>query len=127
MKIMKIVTILIRFSIGALLIFASMCFFLRLVPETVTTGNFKAFQVGLVASTYLMPLAKGVELICGLAYVVNRYVTLANIVILPVILNILLINYFMTPENLPLALYMAFGNGYMIYHKWENYKSVFTA
>lgn len=82
-----------------MLLFASVSFFLKLVPEPVATGDFKAFQVGLVASVYLMPLAKTEELLYGLAYVSGKFVTLANIIILPVALNILLINYFLTPEN----------------------------
>ena len=123
---MKIATIIIRILIGLLLLFASVSFFLKLVPEPVTTGDFKAFQVGLVASVYLMPLAKTVELLCGLAYVSGKFVSLANIVILPVSLNILLINYFFTPENLPIALFVFLGNLFLIYRYWDNYKSVFT-
>jgi uncharacterized membrane protein YphA (DoxX/SURF4 family) len=123
---MKIATIIIRVLIGLLLLFASVSFFLKLVPEPVTTGDFKAFQVGLVASTYLMPLAKAIELLCGLSYVSGRYVTLANIIILPITINILLINYFLAPEGLPIAIGMFLGNLFLIYRYWHNYKTVFT-
>ena len=122
---MKLATSIVRFLIGTFLLFASISFFLKLVPEPVTTGDFKAFQVGLVASTYLMPLAKGVELLCGLAYVTGRFVALANIVILPVTLNILLINYFLSPETLPIAILMFLGNLFLIYSYWGNYKTIF--
>ena len=124
---MKITTVIVRVLIGALLLFASISFFLKLVPEPVSTGDFKAFQVGLVASTYMMPLAKGVELLCGLAFVAGRYVALANIVILPVTLNILLINYFLSPETLPIAIFMFLGNLFLIYSYWGNYKTIFMA
>jgi putative oxidoreductase len=124
---MKIATIIIRILIGALLLFASVSYFLKQVPEPVSTGDFKAFQIGLVASVYLMPLAKAIELLCGLAFVVGRYVTLANIVILPVTLNILLINIFMSPENLPIGIFVFAGNLFLIFSYWKNYKSVFTA
>jgi putative oxidoreductase len=125
-QIMKIATIIVRVLIGLLLLFASISFFFKLAPEPVTTGDFKAFQVGLIASTYLMPLAKAVELLCGLSYVTGRYVTLANILILPITINILLINYFLTPEGLPIAIAMFLGNLFLIYRYWGNYKSVFT-
>ena len=125
---MKIVTIIVRTLIGLLLLFASISFFLKLVPEPVSTGDFKAFQIGLVASVYLMPLAKTVELLCGLAYVSGRFVSLANIMILPVSLNILLINYFLSPEpvNLLIAFFIFIGNLFLIYRYWDNYKSIFT-
>lgn len=123
---MKITTIVIRVLIGLFLLFVSISFFLKLMPETEATGNFKAFNTGLVASVYLMPLAKAVELLCGLSYVFGKYVTLANIVILPVTLNILLINYFMAPATLPIAALLFIGNLFLIYRYWDNYKTVFT-
>lgn len=123
---MKITTIIVRLLIGALLLFASISYFLKLVPEPVTTGDFKAFQLGLVASTYLMPLAKAIELLCGLSFVTNKFVTLSNLIILPITLNILFINYFMMPDGLIIAICLFLGNLFLIYSKWENYKSVFT-
>lgn len=123
---MKIATIIIRTLIGLFLLFASISFFLNLASEQVSTGDFKAFQLGLVASSYLMPLAKGVELLCGLSYVTGKFVSLANIVILPITLNILLINYFMAPETLPIAALLFIGNLFLIFRYWNNYKTVFT-
>ena len=124
---MKIATIIIRTLIGLLLLFASITFFLKLAPEPVVTGDFKAFQVGLVASAYLMPLAKAVELLCGLAFVFGRFVALANLIILPITVNILFINFFMSPETLPLALFLFLGNVFLIFSYWNNYKSLFVA
>jgi len=123
---MKIATIIVRVCIGLFLLYASIAYFFNLMPEKEVTGNFKAFNTGLIASVYLMPLAKAVELLCGLSYVSGKFVTLANIVILPVTLNILLINYFMSPETLPIALLLFLGNLFLIYRYWNNYKTVFT-
>lgn len=124
---MKIATIIIRTLIGLLLLFASISYFLNLMPEPETTGNFKAFNVGLVASTYIMPLAKTIELLCGLAFVSGRYVTLANILIMPITLNILFINFFLSPDGIPIAILLFIGNLFLIYRYWNNYKSLFTA
>ena len=123
---MKIATIIVRIFLGGLLVFASVMFFLKLAPEPETTGDFKAFQVGLIASSYLMPLAKGLELLCGLSFLTNKYVTLANIIILPVTFNILLINIFMSPENLPIGVFILLANVFLIYRYWHNYKTLFT-
>lgn len=123
---MKIATIIVRILLGGLLVFASAMFFLKLAPEPETTGAFKAFQVGLIASTYLMPLAKALELLCGLSFLTNKYVTLANIIILPVTFNILLINIFMSPENLPIGIFVILANLFLIYRYWPNYKTLLT-
>ena len=76
---MKIAIIIIRTLIGLILLYASISFFLKLAPEPEVTGNFKAFNIGLVASTYILPLAKSIEFLCGLSFITGRYVTLANI------------------------------------------------
>lgn len=124
---MKIAILIIRSLLGILFLYTSVSFFLHLAPEPETTGNFKAFNVGLMASTYLIPLAKSLEFLCGLSFITGRFVTLANIVILPVTLNILLINFFLTPESLPIALFVFFGNIFLIFSHWSNYKSLFVA
>lgn len=123
---MKIATIIVRTLMGLIFIYASVLFFLKMAPETESVGAFKAFQVGLIASNYIMPLAKAIELICGIAFLTNKFTTLANIVILPVTLNILLINYFMTPENMPVAILVFLGNLFLIFSYWKNYKTLFT-
>ena len=123
---MKIAILIIRSLLGILFLYTSVSFFLHLAPEPETTGNFKAFNVGLMASTYLIPLAKSLEFLCGLSFITGRFVTLANIVILPVTLNILLINFFLTPENLPIALFVFFGTIFLIISHWGNYKGLFV-
>jgi putative oxidoreductase len=122
---MKIATIFVRSSIGIVLIFVSVAYFFNLMPELSTTGDFKAFQVGLISSVYLMPMVKTIELICGISYLSGRYVTLSNIVVLPVSINILFINFFLNQSGLPLALFVFLGNIFLIYRYWKNYKSLF--
>lgn len=123
---MKIATLIIRIVIGLLLLFVSIGYFLKLMPEPVTNSDFKAFEVGLVSSAYLMPLAKFVELLCGLAFISNRFVTLASILILPITVNILFLDYYLTPRALPISIFVFFGNLFLIYKHWDNYKRVFA-
>jgi putative oxidoreductase len=124
---MKIAAIIIRTMLGLLFLYTSLSYFFHLTPEPASTGEFKAFQVGLVASMYLFPLAKAIELLCGLSFITGKYMTLANIMIFPVTLNILLINYFLTPENLPIAIFVFVGNIFLIFTHWKNYKGLFKA
>lgn len=123
---MKTTTIIIRTLIGLLLLFVSIGYFLKLMPEPTANGNFKAFDVGLVSAVYLMPLAKFVELLCGLSFISDRYVTLASILILPIILNIVFLDYFLTPQAMPISIFLFSGNFFLIYKHWDNYKSLFS-
>ncbi len=124
---MKIVTVIVRVLIGVLLLFASISYFFHLMPEPVVKGNLMAFQDGMKASTYLMPLAKTVELVCGLAYVSGKFMKLANILLVPIAINILFINIFLAPEGTPIALFLFVGNLFMIYKNWDSYKGLFVA
>ena len=123
---MKIISVIIRTLIGLLLLFASITYFFNLIPQPEVTGSFKTFQEGIEASVYLMPLAKTVELVCGLAYVSGKFMKLANILLVPVSLNILFINIFLAPEGTPIALFLFVGNLFMIYKDWDSYKGLFS-
>ncbi|WP_300566756.1 DoxX family membrane protein [Flavobacterium sp.] len=124
---MKIATIIVRILMGGLFLFGSIAYFFHLYPTPVLTGDMKTFNEGLAASKYLMPLVKSLELLCGLAFVSGKFVKLANIVILPVTVNILLTHIFLDPKNLPVAIFLILCNLFLIYRNWEHYKNLFTA
>ena len=124
---MRIATIIVRILMGCLLLFASISYFFKLFPEPVLMGNMKVFNDGLAAAVYMMPLVKGVELLVGLALVVGRYVSLAAIVLLPLSINILLINIFLAPEGLPIALFLFLGNAFLVYRYWHNCRCLLAA
>jgi putative oxidoreductase len=124
---MKIATILVRTLIGLVLIFVSVIYFFNILPEISNNQNFKAIQLGLVPSVYLMPMVKTIELLCGLSYISGRYVALSNIIVLPVSINILFFNFFVNTSGLPLAIFVFLGNIFLIYRYWKNYKSLFVA
>ena len=121
---MKIATHIIRTLIGILLLFASITFFFKLFPEPEFSGNLKQFNDGLKASFYMMPLVKFLELVCGISYLSNRFVSFSSLVLLPLTVNILLINLFMSQQGLPIAIPLFLGNIFMIYINWNHYKLV---
>ena len=89
---MKILMIIIRTLMGALFIFGAVVFFFHInMGKLDLKGAAKTFLDGVVASVYLMPLIKGMELICGILFVIGRFVPLATVMIFPVIVNICLI------------------------------------
>ncbi|MBK8601445.1 MAG: DoxX family protein [Flavobacterium sp.] len=124
---MKIILIVFRVLLGLLLLFASMSYFFNLIPEPIQTGNIKVFDDGLKASVYMMPLVKSIELIVGLAYVSGKLMKIANLLLLPISINILMVNIFMMPEGIPIALLLFLGNIFFIYKDWNSYKGIFTA
>lgn len=124
---MKIATIIIRTLIGLLMLFASVTYFFKLMPEPEMTGNMKVFNEGLTVSVYFMPLAKIVELVCGLCFVSGKFMKIAPLVLLPVSINIFFINVFLAPEGIPMVSILLLGNLFLIYRNWESYKPLFKA
>ncbi|TDQ08211.1 DoxX family protein [Pedobacter metabolipauper] len=124
---MKIAVIIVRSLIGLLLLFASVSYFLNLVPQPELTGNMKIFNEGMAASGYLMTLVKITELICGIGFITGRFVTLANVVIFPIVINILLVHGFMAPEGLGAGIFLFLGVLFLAYYHRDNYRSLFVA
>ncbi|WP_296682178.1 DoxX family protein [Flavobacterium sp.] len=124
---MKIATIIIRVLLGLFLLFASLSYFFKFGEQPTPTGEMAVVMSGFMATKYLFPLAKMVELLSGLSYVSGKFMKLFNLVLLPVSVNILFINAFLAPENLPVALFLLIGNLFLIYTNWETYKGIFSA
>jgi putative oxidoreductase len=124
---MKIATIIVRVLLGLFLLFASLSYFFKFGEQPTPTGEMAVVMSGFMATKYLFPLAKVVELLSGLSYVSGKFMKLFNLVLLPVSVNILFINAFLAPENLPVALVLLVGNLFLIYTNWNSYKGVFSA
>jgi putative oxidoreductase len=124
---MKIATIIIRTLIGLLLLFASLSYFFKFGEQPELIGNMKTVMDGFKASIYLLPLAKFIELICGLSFVSGRFIKISAVILVPITINILLINVFLMPEGTPIAAVLFLGNLFLMYRNWDSYKELFVA
>ncbi len=124
---MKIAMIIVRSLMGLLFLFASIAYFLKLYPQPELTGSMKIFNAGMEASVYLIALVKAVELICGIAFVSGRFVTLAVVLIAPIIVNIFCVHAFLDPKGLPVAIFLIIGNLFLAYGHRERYRALFSA
>jgi len=124
---MRIAMIVVRTLMGLLFLFASVSYFLNLVPKPDLSGTVKTFNEGLESVGYFMPLLKTVELLCGLAFVVGRFVPLATILIAPIIVNIFCFHAFVDRTGLPVAIFLVLANGFVAYYYRKSYAEVLKA
>ena len=124
---MKIATLIVRILVGGLMLFASLSYFFKFGEQPAPVGDMKTLMDGFMASKYLLPLAKSVELIAGLTIISWKFMKIGAVILVPVTLNILLINVFMMPEGIPIASALFVGNLFLIYTNWDSYKGIFTA
>lgn len=122
---MKIAMIVIRTLMGLLLLFASVSYLFHLFPIPPMTGPTKLYNEG-IAVVNLMFYVKIIELICGLAFVSGRFVTLAVVVMFPIIINIVLFHAIVQPSGLPAGGFLLIGDLFLAYYYRKNYESLFA-
>jgi putative oxidoreductase len=123
---MKIAMIIVRTLMGLLLLFASVTFLFKLMPIPPAEGVAKTYNDGL-AVVNAMFIVKVLELLCGLAFVTGRFVTLAAVVIFPIIINILMFTGAVMPGSLGPGLFLLLGDLFLAYYYRKNYVTLFAA
>lgn len=124
---MKIATIIVRVLMGLLFLFASITVLFNLFPQPELTGKVKTFMEGVNATGYLLPLIKITELLCGIAFVIGRFVPLATVVIAPIIVNIFFFHVFVDTSGLPVAIFLVLANIFLAYANWDKFKPLLEA
>lgn len=77
--------------------------FLQFLPHPPMPAEAGAFMGALLATGYMLPLLKMVELGAGLLLLSNRHVPLALLLLAPVIVNITAFHVFLAPGGLVMA------------------------
>ncbi|MGB7070243.1 MAG: DoxX family membrane protein [Pyrinomonadaceae bacterium] len=124
---MKIAMIIVRTLMGLLFLFASISVLFNLFPKPEMTGAVKTFNDGLEATGYFMTLLKITELLCGIAFVIGRFVPLATVVIAPIIVNIFFFHAFLDRTGLPVAIFLVLANAFVAYYYRDSYKGLLAA
>lgn len=95
------------------------------LPEV--PSDAKALRDALLAAGYFFPTIITVYLLVGIAYLTNRFVSLATLVLVPITVNVLLYHLFLAPSNLPLTAVLIIPNAVMIYACREAYQPLLRA
>ena len=123
---MKIAMIIIRTLMGLFLLFASVSYFFELVkPPAVMPEATITYNKGL-AVAHILPIVKGIELICGLMLLIGRFATLATLVIFPITVNIILFHAYADPANIGGGIILLVFNLFMAYYYRKNYAPLFA-
>ena len=116
--------VIVRTLMGLLFIAASVVVLFNLVPKPELTGAVKTFNEGMDAAPYFIPVLKLTELLCGIAFLIGRFVPLATVVIAPVIVQIFLFHVFMDRSGLPVAIFLVAANIFVAYYYRDSYRGL---
>jgi uncharacterized membrane protein YphA (DoxX/SURF4 family) len=123
---MKTAIIVTRILTGALLLFSASAYFFNLMPPQEMHGPSQQFLTGLFVSGYFMPLLKSLELICGIALVVGKFVPLATVVLFPITVNIFLFHAFLAPGEMLVSIFLLAANLFIAFGYRQNYRPLLS-
>jgi putative oxidoreductase len=124
---MKIAILIVRILLGALMVFASLNYFFKFMDEPMPEGEMLTIMTGFMATKYLFPLVKIVELVAGITLLSGKFMKLGLLILLPITVNIFLLHAFVAPADLPVAIFVLGANLFLIYAHWDSYKDLFKA
>src|SRR4051812_6918282 len=114
---MKYVPTIVRVLLGLMFFVFGLNGFLNFIPQPKDgiPPALMDFSVAMMKTGYLFQLVKGTEVLVGLLLLLNCFVPLALVLIMPVIVNIVAVHALMAPSGLPMALVIL---GLELYLAW---------
>ena len=98
--------------------------FMSMPPPPAEMG---AFMGALFGTGYLMKIVAVVEILAGVAFLVNKYAALMAVVLMPVMLNALLAHLFLDPAGMGGALVLTVLTIVIMYIHREQYSRILQA
>jgi putative oxidoreductase len=110
-----------RYLLGVAYVVFGLNFFLKFIPMTPPAEPAASFLSALFLTGYMFPLVKVIEILCGIAFLANRFVALSAVVIFPITLNIFLIHIFLDPSGFVVGLVMLVLNLLVAWERRASY------
>ena len=124
---MSIVTLLARLLLGLVFTVFGANGFFHFLPMPPMQGKAHDFIMALVNSGYMMQVAFGVQLICGVLLLLGLFVPLALVLLAPIIVNIVLFHAMLEPpQTLVVPLVVAALELFLISRYWVYFGALFT-
>lgn len=123
---MKIAVLITRIVLGLIYLVFGFNFFLHFIPLPAMPGPGGDFESALFKAGYFFPFMKVIEIVTGIALLINKYTAFFVLIIFPVTVNIFLFHAFLGPEGLTMALPMLLINLFLGYAYRKYYTGIFT-
>jgi len=121
---MSKIKVVIRYVLGAMLLVFGLNGFFQFMPMPPLTPEAGEFMEALVKTGYMMPFISIVKIVCGILLLSNKYVSLALVLVFPVLLNAFLFHLILDIGGVAGALLATAMNIYLFFMNKENYSSL---
>lgn len=123
---MKIAVHITRTLLGLLFLWASIAYFGNLVqPKEPLPVALLTYMQG-ISQVKLLTFVKTIELVCGVLLLVNILAPLANLLLFPITVNILLVHTFIDPNGILAAVAIIAIQLFLIYAYRKNYAGLLS-
>jgi putative oxidoreductase len=99
--------------------------FLHFLPMPPISGPAGAFMGALIATGYMMPLIKGVEVICGAMLLANCWSALALVLLAPNVVNIFLFHTLLAPSGIVMGIVVLILEVFLMWSYRDRYLPMF--
>jgi len=96
-----------------------------ITPTHIYTGEAAIFIDSLSETGYILKFIGILEIIIGLLLLLNKWVSFALLLLVPITVNILLFHLFLDTPGLFIALIIVVLNAILIYKHWKIYRPLF--
>jgi len=124
---MKIATIISRITLGFIYLVFGLDYFFHFIPyEPHHTGRVAAFKAGLIGVGYFYPMIKSIQIVAGIALLINRYAPFFAVVVFPISVNVFLYHTILVPSGWLMGVLLIGPNIFLGYAYWRYYKGMFV-
>jgi uncharacterized membrane protein YphA (DoxX/SURF4 family) len=125
----RILPLIARVLLGLMFFVFGLNGFLNFIPppsKPMPEGSM-AFVTAMTNTGYLLQFVKGTEVLCGALLLLNLFVPLALVVLMPIILNIVAFHAFLAPSGVGFAIVILGLNLYLAWTYRAAYRPLLTA
>jgi putative oxidoreductase len=122
---MKIAVLIARILLGLVFLIFGLDKFIHFIPAQMPPGVAGQFA-GILFTTHYLLIIATLETVCGVLFLINRYVPLALTLIGPIIVNILAFGALMAPSGLPPGLIVTVLWFLLFYHHRAAFAGIFA-
>jgi uncharacterized membrane protein YphA (DoxX/SURF4 family) len=116
-----------RILLGLIFLVFGLNGFFHFLPLPPMSGPPEHFLGALIATGYLYPLLKSIEVAAGALLLSDRLVPLALILLAPVVVNIVAFHLFLAPSGLPLPILVVALELFLAHSYWSAFAGLMCA
>lgn len=124
---MKKVQLVVRILLGLILVIFGINKFLQFMPMPPMPEAAGEFMGALVKSGYIMVIVAIVEVVVGVLLLVNKFQSLALVIVFPVLLNAFLFHLFLDASGIGGAFLAITMNIFLFFANKDSYKLLFKS